>query len=155
VSDAAAALDAMRARLQALFADDRLRDLLVIGIRRDLFAPMFASLGGVGHTPWPPLSDETVRRRGSTPYPYLGDYSTEVMSGTLQRSLTEYDSPYGYAELRGNDTLAVGSTLEYAGYQERYGRPLIPEDVPEFTAEQWADLIGQWIAFGDLKPESF
>lgn len=152
-------LDAMRARLRVMFGDDHLRDLVAAGVR-DIFRAQFETAGAAGHEPWAPLDPATVGRRGDTPWPVLDSTLPGVRSGTLERSLTESDNEYGYAELRdGGDTLAVGTRLEYAPYfsdgtGRQPPRPLPPDYWPPLAAENLAQTIGSWIVEGEQGAES-
>ncbi len=97
---------------RALQASDRVADWA-----RDAFRRQFVPQGLFGGTPWPPLERERQA------YPSL------VATGALKASLTERGAPGGYAYLDGT-AVVVGTSLPYAAFASRRGRPIVPEVWP-------------------------
>ena len=77
---------------------------------RQMVADQFASAGAAGGTPWAALAPSTLKRK-------RGDGGILQDSGALLASLTDLEAP-DHVEAIGNLSLAIGTDLPYATFQQ-------------------------------------
>ncbi len=77
---------------------------------RQMVAEQFASAGAAGGTPWAALAPSTLKRK-------RGGAGILQASGALLDSLTDPESP-DHVEMIGNQSLAIGTDLPYANFQQ-------------------------------------
>src|SRR5438309_2149439 len=112
---------------------------------RATFALIFASggsYGGVGS--WEQLSPATIARKSGYSYRILVD------EGTLEESLVDPSSAWGYARQVDDTSLAVGTNVPYAEFHQ-FGtinmpaRRIMPDTWPEEDQQRLLELVSNYI----------
>lgn len=119
----------------------------------EMFRGIFASNGAALGRPWAPLAPSTVFRklmRGAGFGHILRD------SDTLFLSLTERGAPQGYARVRDQNVLEVGTDVEYArfhraGTRHMPRRNFMPDDsnIPADTVHNVLEIVKRHITLAD------